>query len=50
MALLVTGVFGDEMEVFSADDDSSVHLGGNNGTSEDTATDRDEAGERALLV
>lgn len=32
MSLLVTGVLGDEVEVFPTDDKSSVHLGGNDGT------------------
>ena len=50
MALLVTGVLGDEVEVLAADDESSVHLGGNDGAGQDTATDRDETGEGALLV
>lgn len=50
MALLVTGVLGDEVKVLAADDDGTVHLGGNDGTGEDTATDGDETGERALLV
>jgi hypothetical protein len=50
VSLLVTGVLGDEMEVFSADDESSVHLGGNDGPGQDTATDGDETGEWALLV
>ena len=50
VALLVTGVLGDEVKVLSADDGSSVHLGGNDGTGQDTATDGDETGERALLV
>ena len=50
MSLLVSGVFGDEVEVFSADDEGSVHLGGHDGSGQDTATDGDEAGERALLV
>ena len=50
VSLLVPGVLGDEVEVFSADDESSVHLGGNDGTGQDTATDGDETGERALLV
>jgi len=50
VSLLVTGVLGDEVEVLAADDKSTVHLGGNDGTSEDTATNRDFAGERALLV
>jgi hypothetical protein len=50
VSLLVSGVLGDEMEVFSADDKGTVHLGGNNGASQDTATDGDETGEGALLV
>lgn len=50
VSLLVSGVFGDEVEVFAADDEGSVHLGGHNGASQDTATDGDEAGEGALLV
>ena len=50
VSLLVTGVLGDEVKVFSADDESSVHLGGNNGASQDTATDGNETGEWALLV
>jgi hypothetical protein len=50
VSLLVSGVFGDVVKVFSADDESSVHLGGNNGSSEDTATDGDETSEWALLV
>lgn len=50
MAALVTGVLWDEVEVLAADDKSAVHLGGDDGAGEDTATDRDEAGEGALLV
>ena len=50
VSLLVTGVLGDEMEVFSADDESSVHLGGNDSAGQDTTTDGDETGEWALLV
>jgi hypothetical protein len=50
VSLLVTCVLGDEMEVFSADNQSSVHLGGNDGAGQDTATDGDETGEWALLV
>ena len=50
VSLLVSGVLGDEVEVFSADDEGSVHLGGNDGTSQDTATDRDETSERELLI
>ena len=48
--LLVTRVLLDEVEVLPADDDRSVHLGGNDGAGEDTAADRDETGEGALLV
>ena len=50
VSLLVSGVFGDEVEVFSADDEGSVHLGRDDGSGQDTATDGDEAGEGALLV
>ena len=50
VALLVTGVLGDEVEVLAADDEGAVHLGGHDGAGQDTATDRDEAGEGALLV
>jgi len=50
VALLVTGVLGDEVEVLAADDDGAVHLGGNDSASQDTAADRDEASEGALLV
>jgi hypothetical protein len=50
VSLLVSGVLGDEMEVFSADDECAVHLGGNNGTGKDAATDGDETSEWALLV
>jgi hypothetical protein len=50
VSLLVSGVLGDEVEVFSADDEGTVHLGGNDGAGQDTATDGDETGEGALLV
>lgn len=50
MTLLVTGVLLDEVEVLAADDEGAVHLGGDDGAGQDTATDRDEAGEGALLV
>lgn len=50
MSLFVTGVLGNEVEVFAADDDGAVHLGADNGAGEDTAADRDHAGEGALLV
>jgi hypothetical protein len=38
------------VEVFTADDDGTVHLGGDDTAGQDTATDRDHTGERALLV
>lgn len=50
MPLLVTRVLGDEVEVLAADDQGTVHLGGDDGAGEDTATDGDETGEGALLV
>jgi len=50
VSLLISGVFGDEVEVFSADDESSVHLGGNDCAGQDTTTDGNETGEWALLV
>lgn len=50
MSLLISGVLGNEMEVFSADDEGAVHFSGDNGASQDTATDRNETGERAFLI
>lgn len=50
VALLVTVVLGDVVEVFTADDDGAVHLGGHNTAGQDTATDGDKTGEGALLV
>lgn len=50
VSLLVTGVLGDEVEVFAADNDGPVHLGGHNSARQDTTTDGDETGEGTLLV
>jgi len=50
MALLVTVVLGDVVEVVSPDNKSSMHLGGDDGAGQDTATDGDETSERTLLV
>jgi len=50
VALLVSGVFWDEMEVFTTDNEGSVHLGRYDGTGQDTATDGNETSEGALLV
>lgn len=50
VALLVTVVLGDVVEVLAANDDGTVHLGGDDTAGQDTATDRDETSEGALLV
>ena len=50
MSLLISGVLWDEVEVFAADDESAVHFGADNGTSEDTAADGDHASEGTFLV
>lgn len=50
VSLLVTVVLGDVVEVFTADDDGTVHLGGDNTAGQDTATDGDHTSEGALLV
>ena len=50
VAALVTGVLGDEVEVVTADDAGTVHLGGPDSAGKDTATDRDHTSEGALLV
>lgn len=43
-------VFWDVVEVVSADNDCACHLRGDDFASEDTSTDGDVSGERALLV
>ena len=50
VSLLISGVLGDEVEVFSADDECAVHLGGNDGAGQDTATNGHKASEWALLI
>lgn len=50
VSLLISGILGDVVEVFTADDESTVHLGGNDGAGQDTTTDGDLASEGALLV
>lgn len=50
VSLLISSVFWDEVKVFSADNEGTVHLGGNNSSGQDTTTDGDETGEWALLV
>ena len=43
-------VLGNVVEVVPSDNDSTGHFGGNDLAGQDTATDGDVAGERALLV
>lgn len=50
MPLLVTLVLGDVVEVVAANDEGTVHFGGDDDTSQNLAADRNLAGERALLV
>ncbi len=50
MSLLVSGVFGDEVEIFSAYDESSMHLSRYDFAGKDPSSNRDHAGERAFLV
>lgn len=50
VALLITGILGHVVEVVTADDDGTGHLGGLHNTAEHTATDGNVAGEGALLV
>lgn len=48
--LLVSLVLADVVEVVTADDNGAVHLGGDDGTGENLAADRDKTSEGALLV
>lgn len=50
MSLLVSGVFGDKVEVFAADDEGPVHFRRDHGAGEDTPADGDFASEGAFLV
>lgn len=50
VTFFIPRVFGDEVEVFAADDEGSVHFGGDDSAGEDTATDGDLAGEGAFLI
>jgi hypothetical protein len=47
---MIHTVLGDEVEVISAKDNCSVHLGRYNSTSENATTDGNFTSERALLV
>lgn len=50
MALLVTVVLADVVEVVTTDDDGALHLVGDDNTGQNTAGDVDLTGEGALLV
>ena len=50
VSLLIPRIFRDEVEVFSADDQGSVHLCGDDGASEDSASNGDHTGEWAFLI
>lgn len=50
VSLLVSVVFRDKVQVFTSDNDGSVHFGGDNGTSQDLTSDRDLANKGALFV
>ena len=50
MSLLVTRVLWDEVKVFAPNDKCTVHLRADDGASEDTSADGNEAGEGAFLV
>lgn len=50
VSLLISRVFGYEVEVFPTDDESSVHFGRDDGASENTTADGDFTGKRAFLI
>ena len=50
VSLFVSVVLWNVMQVSSSDDNGTVHLGGDNGTSQDLTTDGNQTGERTLLV
>lgn len=50
VSLLVTVVLLDVVQVLATDDDGAFHLGADNGTSKNTATNGDISSEGALLV
>jgi hypothetical protein len=50
VSLLISGVFRNEVEVFSADDQGSVHLRRDDGSGEDTAPNRHHTSEWAFLI
>ena len=50
VTLFVTAVLGDVVKVITADDDGALHLGGDDKTLEDTASNGDVPGEGAFFV
>lgn len=50
VSFLVSGILGNEMEVFTPDYESSVHFRRYNGTGQDTPADGDLTGEGTFLV
>jgi len=50
MSLLVSGVLGNEVEIFSSDNDGSVHLGRDHFAGQDSSSNGDHASEWAFLV
>lgn len=50
VSLFVSVVLWNVVQVVSSDDDSTVHLGGDDGTSQDLTTDRNQTGEWTFLV
>lgn len=46
----ISRILWDEVEIFSADDQCAVHLGRHHGSSQNTASNGDQSGERAFLV
>lgn len=50
MSFLVSGILGNEMEVFTPDDKSSVHFRRYNSAGQDTPANGDLTGEGTFLV
>lgn len=50
VSFLVSGILGNEMEVFTSDDESSVHFRRHNGAGQDTPADGDLTSEGTFLV
>lgn len=50
VSFLVSGILGNEMEVFTPDDESSMHFRRHDGASQDTPADGDLTSEGTFLV